>query len=216
MVEKSPLVITISHQFGSGGAYIGQKIAKDLDFLYFDREIIVQVAKKLGVLEESIAEREEKATSKWEFIINTIAHADLSQISSYTYSEADLLSDEEIYKAESEIISKISQEKSCVILGRGGSFILRQHPKHVSVFLHSNVENRSRRVKELFNISENEAVKLVERKDKERSRYINKFTGQDINNARLYDLSINTGTINLDKIEEFILKYVNTKLDEYK
>ena len=40
MKENSQIVITISRQLGSGGAYIGQQLAKKLNIFYLDREII--------------------------------------------------------------------------------------------------------------------------------------------------------------------------------
>ena len=46
MKLNSPFVITISRQLGSGGAYIGQKLAKNLNIFYLDREIISQAAKQ--------------------------------------------------------------------------------------------------------------------------------------------------------------------------
>ena len=49
MKQTTPLAITISRQLGSGGAYIGQQIAKKLDIYYADREILSKAAKQLGI-----------------------------------------------------------------------------------------------------------------------------------------------------------------------
>ena len=39
-------IITISREFGSGGHFIGETLAKELGFTFYDREIIAQAAEK--------------------------------------------------------------------------------------------------------------------------------------------------------------------------
>jgi CMP/dCMP kinase len=63
MKENSQIVITISRQLGSGGAYIGQQLAKKLNIVYLDREIIRLAAKKLSVLEDELESRDERKRS---------------------------------------------------------------------------------------------------------------------------------------------------------
>ena len=63
MKENSQIVITISRQLGSGGAYIGQQLAKKLNIFYLDREIIRLAAKKLSVLEDELESRDERKRS---------------------------------------------------------------------------------------------------------------------------------------------------------
>ena len=65
MTEKSPIVITISRQMGSGGAYIGQQLAKKLRILYLDREIVSQAAKQLSVLEEDLESRDDSERARY-------------------------------------------------------------------------------------------------------------------------------------------------------
>ena len=66
MKEASPFVITISRQLGSGGAYLGQRLATRLNILYLDREIVCEAAKKLRVSEDTVASCDEKLTPSWQ------------------------------------------------------------------------------------------------------------------------------------------------------
>ena len=42
-------IITISREFGSGGRVIGEALAKELGFSFFEKEIIAQTAEKTGL-----------------------------------------------------------------------------------------------------------------------------------------------------------------------
>ena len=54
-------IIAISREFGSGGRFIGETLAKELNFTFYDKNIIKQVAKETGFSKEYIAERGEYA-----------------------------------------------------------------------------------------------------------------------------------------------------------
>jgi len=211
MAHELPLVITISRQLGSGGAFLGQRLAEKMKMLYLDREIINKVAEEIGILTENLEWRDERIIPKWQSIINLIASAE-----SGLYSPAEYIMppDKEIFKAESDIILKIANERSAVIIGRGSSYILRSHPKHVSIFLHADIEFRKQRVQELYGISTKETMKFIESTDKSRARYIYELTGRDMNDSRQYHLSIDTGVLGLEESENLIYDYLRTRFGD--
>lgn len=205
MKKTSPFVITISRQLGSGGAYIGQLLAKNLNIFYADREIISRAAKQLSVLEEDLESRDEKEASFWQSYIQSFAF-----FAPETYTPPIIApTDRQLFDAEAEIIKGISKERSAVIIGRCGSQILCEHPNHVNIFLHSDTSFRKNRIQKLYEVSEEDAVKMIIHSDKERAHYIHTFTGQEWTDARQYDLSIDTSKISLDKTLELILKYID-------
>jgi cytidylate kinase len=204
MKQTSPFIITISRQLGSGGAYVGQQLAKKLNVFYADREIIGQAAKKLSVLEEDLESRDEKTLSFWQSFIQSFAIApDI-----YIPPQIIIPADSELFKTESEIIARIAKERSAVIIGRCGSYILREHPNHVSIFLHGDITFRKGRIQKLYNLSEEIAGKMIIQNDKERAHYNHTFTGKEWTDARQYDISIDTSKTGVDKTVEFILKYL--------
>jgi CMP/dCMP kinase len=204
MKDPALLVITISRQLGSGGAYVGQQLAKRLNVFYADREIIGQAAKELSVLKETLESRDEKILSFWQSFVRSFATAP----DVYVTPQIIAPSDRELFKTESEIITRIAQERSAVIIGRCGSYILREHPHRVSIFLHGNITFRKDRIQKLYNVSEEGAGKMIAQSDKERALYHQTVTGQDWADARRYDISINTGKIGVDKTVELILQYL--------
>jgi len=202
----TPFVISISRQLGSGGAYIGQQLAKKLNIDYVDREILSLAAKQLAVMEEDLESRDEKLLSFWKsfFHMNTFA------TEYHVPPQMNFPFDREIYDTESEIIKHIARERSAVIIGRGGFHILWEYSSHISLFLHAGIPFRSKRVQELYNIPEKAALEMIVQSDRERGDYIFTFTGKKWTDAGHFDLSFDTGKIGLDKSVELILSYLES------
>ncbi|MDD4921553.1 MAG: cytidylate kinase-like family protein [Bacteroidales bacterium] len=207
MKQTKPFVITVNRQLGSGGAYIGQQLADKLNIFYADREIISRAAKELSVLEQDIDFLDEKAPSFWEMVFQNNAFA--SEI--YIPQKMMPPTDRELFEAETEVIEHIAQEKSAVIIGRCGFYLLRDHPNLVSLFLHADSAFRNERIQKQYQVSKDIAEKMLIQNDKERAAYCKTYTGKEWANARNYDLSINTGIIGVDKTVELILNYLKIK-----
>jgi len=198
-------VITISRQLGSGGAYVGQHLAKKLDIFYADRVIINKVAKQLSLLEEDVESRDEKILSFWDSFLEFSAFAPDPY-----FPPRIITSDLELFEAESRVIERIAKERSAVIIGRCGFHILCEYQNHISIFLHGDVAFRNARIQKLYKVSDEVAGKMIDKSDKERARYCNKFTGKDWTDARNYDLSIDTSKIGVDRAVEEILDYLES------
>ncbi|HBF38140.1 MAG TPA: cytidylate kinase-like family protein [Firmicutes bacterium] len=210
MTNTSNIVITISRELGSGGAYVGQQLASRLDMLYVDRQIVSKAVQQLKVMEEDLEYRDETRTSFWQSVLQRCANS-LPNLDGYSPPLPVSLTDEEFYKAESDVITRIVLENSAVIVGRGSSYIFRQYPRHVSVFLHADLAFRNQRVQELYQVSAGEAKKLIEKIDKERSHYLNAMTGRDWANSRYYHLAVDSGSIGLERTLDIILAYVKAR-----
>ena len=203
MTKTSPCVITISRQLGSGGAYLGQRLAQCLKFSYLDHEILHQAAEELKIPVEHLAVRDEKVTSNWQSVLQSFAYAN-----SWTYAppSLDILNDKDLYNVESDIITRITNQCSAVIVGRGGHYVLRNHPRCLNIFLHADIKFRQQRVEQVYNVSGQKALKLMNSVDQERARYLKALTGQDWLDARQYHLSLDTGVLGLEKSETIILE----------
>jgi cytidylate kinase len=208
MVKESPFIITISRQLGSGGAYIGQRLATRLNILYLDREILNRAAKELRMSEKDLDSRDERVTPRWQSWVETLAHA----YPEYAPPTIEVPIDQKLYETQSNIIRRMADENSAVIVGRAGSYVLRQHPRHLSVFLYADIAFRQQRVEELYHVSAPEALKLIGRIDKERKQYLQTFTGQDWLNACQYHLCLDTSVIGLDKAEDIIILAMQARL----
>jgi cytidylate kinase len=211
MKETSPFVITISRQMGSGGAYLGKRLASRLNVLYLDREIVSQAAKELKMPVESLEARDEKLTPLWRSLLESYAYITPTP---YVPPPLHMPTDRELYRTESNIITRVAQQRSAVIVGRGGYYVLRQHPRCLSILLHADINFRQKRVQELYHVSAEEALKLIESIDKERERYLRALTGQNCMDARHYHLSLDTSLVGLEAAEEIILTTLRARFGD--
>lgn len=205
-MSKSNVIITINRQVGCGGRDLGRMLAEKLNFLYLNHEIVKAAAKDLGTYVENLEASDEKQNSLWNSLFTGFAFGN------YEYAlNVDVVSDKEVHKAQSNFIMNVADEKSAVIIGRGGSYILRDHPRHVSIFLNADIEFRKKRIQEGKSISENEALKYIEKTDKERLKYFKSLTGEDMYNACGYNLTFNIGKLGIEKSLNLIMAYLKER-----
>lgn len=208
-MENKDLAITISHQLGSGGAFVGEKLAERLGIPFFDREILQSVAQQLNILESEVERREERLTTFWDNFnrsmigLSPIIIAEFPQLAP---------SDSELFKTECETIQKIASKSSAIFLGRCGWDILKNHPNHVSILLTANHSDRVKRLCTLYELTEQDARKLIKTNDQERDAYNKKFTQKNWVDARYYDLCVNTSSTGWDGAVEIAEKCILAKI----
>lgn len=208
-MKEQPYVITISHQLGCGGSYIGKKLSDEFHIPFVDRDILKQIANKLNIAEEDLEHRDERLSSFWE---------EFTRLQLYTEPLAGgelqyYPSDKELFYLESEYITRIVKESPAIILGRGGRYILRDYPRHANIFITADLPERIKRVATLFQITEEEAKEKIQTNDKERAAFDRAFTKSDGLDARLYDLCINTSSLGLDLAARIVSDAIHFKLD---
>jgi len=206
MTPSKSFTITISRQLGAGGSFVGQQLASRLNIFFADRDIVRYAANRLSTFEENLESREERLLSFWHSLLKTLPQKDVLTVPAV--ASALEYTDQELFDTEAEIIKKIAHEHSAVILGRCGHYILRDEPKHISIFLHADQEFRINRIQKLYNLQHDEATIMVEKSDKERAAYCKTFTHKEWMNATNYDLSIDTSKFSLEQTVELILQYI--------
>lgn len=210
MKNTTHLVITISRQLGSGGAYIGQALAKHLNLYYADNDIIQKVAEKFSLSEEYLNKRDERIESIWKSFLK------FSAFSSEKFIPTDKIepTSEELFNAETMVIQHIAKEHPSVIIGRCGFHVLQEIPNRISIFLHSDLASRQKRIQEIYQVSAEKAKEMIVQSDKERGQYIQTFTGKKWIDSRNYHLTLDTGSLGFDRSIELILQYIHIKTKE--
>lgn len=189
----SKKIITISREFGSGGRYIGELLAKELGYSFYNKDIIAQVAEHTGFSEKFIAERGEYSPKK--------------NIFSYSFIGRDIDGssvDDYIYHAQRKIICDIAEKGNCVIVGRCADYILRDRDDIINIFIHGNKAEKCKRIMELYNKTEKEALKLMKDTDKKRSINYAYYTDQKWGNAKGYAMCLNSSILGYEKCIQFI------------
>lgn len=187
-------IITISREFGSGGRFIGEEVAKKLGVAYYDRDIIGQIAEQSGLSPEYIQENAELSPKKGLF--------------SYAFSGRDITGksvEDVVYEAQTKIIMEIAEKESCVIIGRNADFILRDRDDVLNVFIHGNMPEKVQRICKLYHVTEEDAVNLINDTDKRRRTNYNFYTGQKWGMAGNYTLSLNSSVLGYDMCRKIIM-----------
>ena len=129
---------------------------------------------------------------------------DMNYVQEFRY---DVTTDD-IYKAETEILKEMANEGSCVIAGRSGFHVFKDHPNHLHVFITASDANRLQRVIKKQNLTEESAKALIKDIDTARENYIKRYTGVSRYDARNYDLVINADGHSEEQLAELILAYI--------
>jgi cytidylate kinase len=121
-------------------------------------------------------------------------------------------SDSELFEMECSTIQRIAEKSSAVFLGRCGYHVLQDHPRRVSILVTANLPARVKRLRELFNLPEAQALDLIQTNDRDRAAYIRTLTKQNWFDVRPYDLCLNTSAVGLDCAVELVETCVRAKL----
>ncbi len=193
------MVITISRQLGSGGSEIGQKLAQNLGYDYYDKKIIEMASAKSGISEEMF-ERAEKEHNSFLYSLATANYA------GYTTSifGGDIANSDNLFIIQSNVIREIAQKGNCVIVGRCANQVLIEEPNVLNVFLHANKAYRTKRVMQNLNLSQKDAEALIKKTDKKRASYYNFFTSGTWGDALEYDLCLDSSILDIDGTIEII------------
>ena len=202
MNREEQFVITISRQFGTGGHEIGAEIARRLGVKLLDKQILNEVAKRAPRMEEAM-EKIEARNPLWRddftnFYRNYMAKAE------YDGAEQDQTS-HELFDAQCQIIRQIASKESCVIVGRCGFYIFKDHPNALKIFIHSTEECRKRRIAEKYGLDLRDAAAMVVDNDYSRELYTKTFTGCEWTDARNYDISLDVRKFGLNGAVDFLI-----------
>ena len=190
-------IITISREFGSGGRFIGEEVAKKLGISYYDKNIISRIAEKSGLSPEYIQESAELSPKKG-LLAYALAGRDITG-----KSVEDM-----VYEAQRKVILELADREPCVIIGRNADYILKDRDDVLNVYIHGNMPEKIQRICKLHNTSEADAVKMINDIDKRRMTNYNFYTDQKWGKAANYTLCLNSSQLGYDKCESIIIECV--------
>ncbi len=203
-------VITINRELGSGGRTVGRKLAEKLEIPFYDKALIKALQEKYHLSVEEIEKLKGRKQGWW-------ADFKRQMTGSVMYTnyyipkvgdEPELLDTDEVFRTEQEILKGMAEEESCIIAGRSGFFVFRNHPNRLSILIQASKAFRVNRVATKQNTTPEEAAKIIDKVDKMRENYVKKYTKTSRYDTRNYDLVISADGKTEDEIVNFILKYI--------
>jgi len=202
-------VITIGRQFGSGGRELGKLIASRLGIAYYDKELLHEAARRAGVSKEFF----EKSDEKFPSFLSGVLSFSMGFNPVTCYSGSTSISDDSVYRSQSDFIHAIAAKESCVIVGRTSDYVLRDHPRCFNIFVHAPIEERVRRIMRRGDRPTPEQARaLSEKTNKLRAAYYNFYTDKRWGDAASYDLTIDSSRMPMDAIAAVVQAYVEQRL----
>jgi hypothetical protein len=194
MNSTDNIVVSLGRQIGSGGYLAGKMIASALGLIFYDKELLYYAAKESGICEEIFENADEKVTRGLSRVLN--AHDFLG--GAFFDPLNATLSRDRIFSIQSAVIRKIVNQQSCLIVGRCADYILRDHPRMRSVFIHASLPLRIANVAERRGISPEQAEAFIIKEEKKRAAYYNYFTNKEWGKADSYHFSLDAGLLGID------------------
>lgn len=193
--EKGHIVITINREYGSGGRYVGELLAKKLEIGLYDKNLITMVSDESGLSASYIEKNEQTMKEKL-----------LANFNSQYYN--NLTNDDNLFIAETNAIREIVKKGSCVIIGRCADYILKEEEHVIKVFLYSDEKGKVQRAVKYYGMKESNAKKEIEKINKARQNHYNHYTNQEWKDVTHYDISINVDKFGIEKTVELLEKTI--------
>ena len=210
MKKNEKFVITINRELGSGGRTVGRLLATRLQVKYYDKALIEQLTKKFNLSAEEIERIKGQKKTWWNEFNNyyKVLNSTVKPMEAETVITTNIL-----FNTEKEILTTLAKEESCVVAGRSGFLVFRDHPNHLNVFIEASMEHRIERLMRKKNIMRQEAVDIINKVDKEREIFIQKYEDTSRYDTRNYHLIINMDELSEEGAVDVIMSYINAQTE---
>lgn len=196
--EKEHIVITINREYGSGGRYVGELLAKKLGIKLYDKNLITLVSDESGLSASYIEEKEQSITGTL-----------LANFNSQYYN--NLTNNDNLFIAESNAIKEIAKRESCVIVGRCADYVLKDEENVFKIFVYSDDDGKVARAIKYYGLDEKTALKEINKINKAREKHYNHYTGMEWKDLEHYDFSINVDKFGIEKTVDIIENMIKEK-----
>ena len=200
------LIISVGRQLGSGGCEIAKMLSEEFQANYYDKELINLAAERSG-FNPRIFEKQDESQSTMRSLLN---FAMGRHVNYYTNS----ISQESLFKIQSDAIEKAAESDSCVFVGRCADYILREKPHLFSVFITANDEDRVKTVAERLMCDAETASRYIEKKEAERASYYNYYTSKTWGASQSYDLCINSSMLGITATARLIASVIRARFND--
>ena len=195
----SNMVITISREYGSGGRQIGEQLAKELGFAFYDKDLLTIIAEKTGIKEDVLQKADEEAANPL-FAPYYLPHLDPSSLN------------DRLFKMQAELIKEKAATENCIIVGRCGNYILEDMENAIHVFIYADEEAKIVRTMERHQLNREEATKRMKKIDKQRRTYYQYYTEWRWARTEGFDIMLNSSALGVEATVAAIKAIVEAKM----
>lgn len=201
-------VITIARGYGSGGKTMGNMLAQELGIHFYDRELLRLASDDSGINEDLFGKADEQLKKS---LLYKVARKEYRG-ELIPPDREDFVSNDNLFNYQAKVIKEIAEEESCVIVGRCADYILKDMKNVIKIFVHASLEDCVVRLEEMYSLPQKELEKKVLDIDKRRAEYYKYYTGRNWEDAKNYDLCLNSQQLGFDKCVQIIKSYLDIRL----
>jgi len=199
------MIITISRQFGAGGAEVARRVADRLQWRVADNEFVDRVAARAGLTPDEVAVREERVPNFMERLAWALASAS-AELAVPTGATMEGLSEPLMVRVTESVVAEIAREGRVVLVGRGAAAVLGERERTLHVQVVAPVGIRAERIAGRLNVTVEEARRQIHEIDGRRAKYHREYYGRDWADPVHYHVVINTGYLGLDGTADLIVR----------
>ena len=190
-------IITIARQFGSGGHEVGERLSKRLRIPLYDRSLVEMAARELELSPISVEKVDESALHS--FLRTYHVPEDPKAAARYGLPLTD-----NTYLVQTALIKKLASQGPCIIVGRCGNHILRDHPGLIDVFLCASKKDRIARIMKRYEIPEKDAASAVRSTDQRRRQYYETYSKGEWGSIEEHQLLMNVSILGMEKVVDIL------------
>lgn len=205
---KDKFIISIGREFGSGGKYIGQELAKRLNVKCYDNELLSKVSENYNIDIEMLEKVDEKQKSSfWYGFATNYVFSDNNDISPVS-------AEDNLFLKQTKVIEDLyNSDESSIIVGRCSDYILKDKENVIKLFIYSSdMDFKISRKVQYEGLNKVIAEKKIKQIDKQRAEYYKRFTSQIWGNRDNYDLCIDTSKLSIDGTIDVLESYIRTRI----
>ena len=192
-------IISLGREYGSGGHVIADKLAEHYSISLYNSNMISHIAKEKNVDPEELSRYDELPKSR--LFSRSVRGLSNSPSEVVANMQFEFLRD------------KAEQGESFVIVGRCAETALEDHEALIPIFIYADMEKKIERIAKLKNISRADAKAVISVENKMRRMYHNYYCKRRWADCRSYDLCLNSSRLGIEETAEFIIKYIDEKLN---
>ncbi len=210
-MENPKFVIAINREFGSGGREIAYKVGELLGVNVYDKAILDTLTSKFNLTVEEMRRIKASKPNWWNDFCRFYQQFGAVGQGGYTPQEDREVTSQQIYLAEAQILRDLASQESCVIIGRSGFHIFRNHPYAMRIFFIADRKARVKRIMEKYALDEDAASMRIDKIDEARDTYTQTVAGVSRYDARNYDFVFNVTQFPTDLVAQFLADNIRKK-----
>lgn len=191
-------VVAIGREFGAQGCDIAEKLAEKLGVKLYDRQLVEEAAKKLEMDEHTVQKADE------------VSAKDIEGLKT-TYGVGNFYLSTQVLDAQADIIERVAQNESCIIMGRCADYILKDRDDCLKIYIYAPFDVRTKHIAEKYDMSMFSAKRLVRQMDEKRDTYYKYVTGNRRGEHGGKDAMFDSSIMGVDGTVDMLLEMINKK-----